>query len=1441
MGSPQRLSPPIRNPLSRKAGHGGTGGRWREQRTTPHPPSSTPTTTTTTTTTDSPQVAASCYDVYLTCGSSDGIFWVNPSGAAPYRAVCAGEGWTLAMKTNGGSGTFVYESGYWTNSDLLNSDPDVVASQGPQVEAKLQPFTDHQVTNIRIVFQMMDGRVGSPLVLSVGAVSSLRSLFTQGFTPTYSGRDAWIWSIPGGAANQPYCNSEGINVVDNRYNRKYRIGIWWNEQNDCGSDDTAMGVGGSSGVTYATGTWMNCCATYSNWYGSAPAMAAVFIRGPPPPPTPTSSRSASKTSTPTASTSSTATSSVTSTSTASSSSSGLPLLRGRVVELSSSVCSFDNPGGRLSVAEVTVMTGASYNLAPAAVVTASSFYASTPPDLAVDNRVDQAYPPSMAIGNFWSSSSPCSAASPQWLRLVLPQYVQTDATIASITIYNRGEDWCGDCQRTPLIGAQLRLLESDAPGAGVVWNGTIVDSALVHIFYIGLPGNSASAYVHNLTGAPVSSLRLMAPYPTPTQTVTQTPSQTATATATSTSTPTPTATATKTSWRVPTQTASFTRSGSGTPSSSSTLTPSATPSGSVTSSNTPTGTTTVSASPWGGGGGCPLGWTQPSGSEFCYRGFTELRDWSSANSQCGVVAQNAGRSGGFLASVRNIAEAQYVYDSRCGIGGDPWIGLNQPGGSRSRSCCWIWASGADPAWIRNTGYGWNNGEPNNYGGNEYCVMTGNDARCDSTNTFCCELSAKFPTSPSRSSTVTASITMTATLTSSPSWSTGASLSSSASATSTGSRAPSITGTSSQTASSSTTRTTTASSTITPSQTGTDVPTVLGPDAISGLSVWLNLADVQNRSVGNCVTNWAARGYAGISSYVVWGGCPYLGASTELGGYHPVQFDTGRSMKLDTQSMSNGNYLGREEYTLAYLARVTGSPSRVLQADNNYLAGWYGGCGDVFHFDEWLGSSCTTTWNLGWALFVVQSSRSTGITASRNGRVIVNSGRAYNGPNNIVFNWGGISSERSDFLLADVVLFDRKISDVERQQLEGSILWKYGLSSLLPAVHPFAASPPIIPSVSATQTDSASPTPYSTPSSSVSATLSMGATPSPSFTMSPGYNQLCPDASWVNPPGSMSCYRAAPASLVPGSQSNGGLTADEAQLACTALASTSAPARVRGLGEAQFAVRSFCGIAAPGSSVSDDGYGVWLGLAATAPASQRNRTAGWGWGSPYSTAATTSDASYMLGDGAALWRVNEPSNSGTGDTPCVHVTSDGALDDVPCWVTLMGACCEAPLATPSSSASSSSTASITTTPSATASSSAAVSVTPTQTASSSVSASSSLSASSTLTSSATATAVTTPSQTPSPSPFCKPEFFSLVRGFASDGSLLGFDAGAATMDACRLSCCIAPGCTGFTLGVRSSGAVVPDTCTLYANVTQLVPNAFAATGLLRTALPGEVVS
>lgn len=115
---------------------------------------------------------------------------------------------------------------------------------------------------------------------------------------------------------------------------------------------------------------------------------------------------------------------------------------------------------------------------------------------------------------------------------------------------------------------------------------------------------------------------------------------------------------------------------------------------------------------------CPSGWTTVEGSDRCYQAYTGTTSswYNMKNTYCPSLA-----SGATLASIRNEAEADFVITQRCGRPGvftnnQFWIGLSDESSPSynqyswndpaRRGCCYSWASGADPSYIRGAGQKW---------------------------------------------------------------------------------------------------------------------------------------------------------------------------------------------------------------------------------------------------------------------------------------------------------------------------------------------------------------------------------------------------------------------------------------------------------------------------------------------------------------------------------------------------------------------------------------------------------------------------------------------------------------------------------------------------------------------------------------------------------------
>ena len=175
-------------------------------------------------------------------GSADGVYTLSGAGVAPFQAYCDmtndGGGWTLAIKADGTNLTFGFTSALWTNTALLNPDKPAFDT----TEAKLQAFNVIPFTQIRAA--ITDAGVTRAVVLSKAA-TSLAALFGGPYSATTLGRNAWEGVMASGSL-QLNCNLEGINANAGGSNTQVRIGIVGNEQNDCSSTDSWIGIGGQA-------------------------------------------------------------------------------------------------------------------------------------------------------------------------------------------------------------------------------------------------------------------------------------------------------------------------------------------------------------------------------------------------------------------------------------------------------------------------------------------------------------------------------------------------------------------------------------------------------------------------------------------------------------------------------------------------------------------------------------------------------------------------------------------------------------------------------------------------------------------------------------------------------------------------------------------------------------------------------------------------------------------------------------------------------------------------------------------------------------------------------------------------------------------------------------------------------------------------------------------
>jgi hypothetical protein len=217
------------------------------------------------------------------------------AGGASSMAYCDmstdGGGWTLVLKVDGRTQTLGYDAPLWIDNATLNpTSTDVNA----RVNAKFAAFSNVAFTEVLIGMEQPIAASG-PLTLrtlkitkpvaSVG--TSLRALLAGANDQLVSATRAnWLTLLPS-ASLQPECNKGGFNVIGSDPTRindhaRMRIGFIANQETDCDTPDSRLGVGGA-GASCATtddttaGNVAGCMPS-AGPNSDIPTFSVVFVR-----------------------------------------------------------------------------------------------------------------------------------------------------------------------------------------------------------------------------------------------------------------------------------------------------------------------------------------------------------------------------------------------------------------------------------------------------------------------------------------------------------------------------------------------------------------------------------------------------------------------------------------------------------------------------------------------------------------------------------------------------------------------------------------------------------------------------------------------------------------------------------------------------------------------------------------------------------------------------------------------------------------------------------------------------------------------------------------------------------------------------------------------------------------------------------------------------------
>ena len=134
--------------------------------------------------------------------------------------------------------TFRFSSGYWTDKSEYN--PSGATTGFDSQETKLQTYWNTPFSKVCLGMKV-NGQLKFAVINS--QASSLHSLIADGqYRATSLGRSKWIALTDSKAYLQPNCNEEGFNTQKGS-NRRARVGILGNNEDDCRTCDSAIGFG----------------------------------------------------------------------------------------------------------------------------------------------------------------------------------------------------------------------------------------------------------------------------------------------------------------------------------------------------------------------------------------------------------------------------------------------------------------------------------------------------------------------------------------------------------------------------------------------------------------------------------------------------------------------------------------------------------------------------------------------------------------------------------------------------------------------------------------------------------------------------------------------------------------------------------------------------------------------------------------------------------------------------------------------------------------------------------------------------------------------------------------------------------------------------------------------------------------------------------------------
>lgn len=201
-----------------------------------------------------------------------GVYVLADGAGGSYAALCemssAGGGWTLALKVAPDAADFAYDGKAWADAAPLAAD-----KAGKEAStARLWSYGGLAVQQVLV--RLVVGGVAREVVVPLPGASLHALLGGKDATETSLGAPAWRTLVPKPGL-QPSCQLEG--ALAGAGGARVRLGVVGNNENDCKTSDSWIGVGGSPGICGGTGLVAGNVACHGA-SAKTGAFAYVFVR-----------------------------------------------------------------------------------------------------------------------------------------------------------------------------------------------------------------------------------------------------------------------------------------------------------------------------------------------------------------------------------------------------------------------------------------------------------------------------------------------------------------------------------------------------------------------------------------------------------------------------------------------------------------------------------------------------------------------------------------------------------------------------------------------------------------------------------------------------------------------------------------------------------------------------------------------------------------------------------------------------------------------------------------------------------------------------------------------------------------------------------------------------------------------------------------------------------